>query len=86
MEKMPPMAEARVPDTVMPIWTVERNFWGFSRMVRSTSALLPCFPFAISLILLLRDEMMANSPAEKTPFRTIRIRMMISASSGLSIK
>jgi len=73
----PPIADARVPNKVIPICTADKNLSGFSFMLKRVFALLFSPDFIISLILLFREETMAISPAENIPFKinrkTIRI-------------
>ena len=73
---MPPIPAASVPTRVIPIWTSERKFSGFSRIRRRVSAFFSLPSLTISLILLFLAEIMANSPREKSPFSTIS-EMMI---------
>jgi hypothetical protein len=74
MAMTPPIADARLPTRVTPIWTVARNRSGYScrpwtrRAVRSPD-------FTRWRTLLFLREMSAISEAEKYPFTRIRRKM-----------
>ena len=70
-ESAPPMAEARVTDSVTPIWMVARNLAGFSlKPLKSRAVLLP---WSMSCLMRLRLEVTtAISAAAKKPFRMIK--------------
>src|SRR5712692_893478 len=83
MAAAPPMADARVPTSVTPIWTVARNRSG-SFFNRATAA-AERTPFSSKVsIRLLRVAMMAISEAAKKPLAKIRKKTSVPSSQKLS--
>ena len=80
MAATPPMADARLPITVMPTCTVARNLSGSSFNLFTTSA--ECIPFFDnSSNLLLLADIMAISEPEKNPFAKINSNIITASIS-----
>ncbi len=76
----PPNRPVRMPIRVIPIWTVDRKFSGFSESARARSARL--LEPAICFSRLLREVMTDISDMAKKPFSRIRARTIISSNTG----
>jgi len=73
---LPEKIPVRIPMSVIPIWTVDKNLFGeFARSSAVTALALPFLAAFSSLFL--RADISAISDIEKTPFSKIRKKIII---------
>ena len=79
--RAPEKAPARIPISVIPVWTVDRKRPGSA--ARSSAHLAPLLPdLTIAFKRASRDETIASSLIDKTPLRAISARIRTRSSQG----